>query len=371
MIEEAFFESSQYSKEIQYIFNQKQDLEFVSRNTDGANGEIIIAKNKQLNREVAIKIYDHEKDPIKHEPTLVADIDDPNIIKVYDAGRVSPDNYHTSYYVMEYGDCSLKKYLDSQGQLPIRLAIKLFKDLLKGLSCFHSTKFNLIHRDLKSDNLLVVDEVLKIGDFGSVKQLNSSNKGPVSKHSIFYRPPESFGTVGFFDKKSDIYQAGLIFLELLGCKFDFNGENYLSKLEMQRYVKLSFDADKSIFIDTVIKKLICGAKLIDYNKLPFYIDSRLINIVKKMVCSYDRRFKSVSEILIALSKYEVSAKYWLIDQDGNYVLDSYKKKSYQIYKEGSYFLLKQRIKSQNFTRIPTTKEYSSEIEAYKALMTMI
>ena len=95
-----FIETSQYGKEIEKLFIEKQELEFLSCNQDGANGEIILAKNKHLNREVAIKIYDHEKDSIIHEPTLVARINHENIVKVHDAGLLSSKGYSTSYYVM-------------------------------------------------------------------------------------------------------------------------------------------------------------------------------------------------------------------------------------------------------------------------------
>lgn len=365
-----FIEKSPYGKEIEKLFIEKQELEFLSFNQDGANGEIILARNKHLNRDVAIKIYDHEKDPIIHEPTLVAQINHENILKVHDAGLLSSQGYSTSYYVMERAEESLTSYL-SRENLSTQQALKLFKDLLKGLSCLHSKEYNLVHRDLKPDNLLVESKCLKIGDFGSVKQLNASNRSFVSKHSILYRPPESFGLQGFFDKKSDIYQAGIILAELLGCSLNTDGESYLSQRERKKFDILKTNAEKAIFVDKAIENRITTQKLIEYSNFPFYVDSKLISIVRKMVCSYDRRFNSIADVLAALTVYEKSKKNWIEDDQGNLILEQFNGKDYQIIQEKGEYFLKHRRTSQKFMQIPNTCGYGSKLNAYKELSKII
>lgn len=367
---EQFIKASPYGEQIQKLFSEKHELEFISGNQEGANGEIILAKNRHLNREVAIKIYDHEKDTIIHEPTLVSSINHENILKVHDAGLLSSQGYSTSYYVMERAQENLTSYLGRE-RISTQMALKFFKDLLKGLSCLHSKEYNLIHRDLKPDNLLVDSNSLKIGDFGSIKQLNSSNKSFVSKHSILYRPPESFGAQGFFDKKSDIYQAGIILSELLGCSLSIDGESYLSPRDRKKYNELTRYADKSIFIDKVIENRITTQKLIDYDKFPFYIDSKLISIVRKMVCSYDKRFNSIADVLTALAVYERSKKNWIEDENGNLILEQFKGKDYLIVLEKDGYRLKHRKNSQNFIQIPRTTVYESRAVAYKELNKII
>lgn len=365
-----FIETSQYGKEIEKLFIEKQELEFLSCNQDGANGEIILARNRHLNREVAIKIYDHEKDTITHEPTLVARINHENIVKVHDAGLLSSSPYATSYYVMERAQESLTSYL-SNVRISTQMALKLFKDLLKGLSCLHSKEYNLIHRDLKPDNLLVESDTLKIGDFGSVKKLNTSNKSFVSKHSILYRPPESFGSQGFFDRKSDIYQAGIILAVLLGYSLSDDLESYLSSRDRKTFDTLTKYEDQAIFLDRVIESRITTQKLIDYSKLPFYVDSKLISIVRKMVCSYDKRFNSIVHVFTALTDYERSKKNWVEDENGNFVLENFKGKDYLIVLEKGGYLLKHRRNSQNFIQIPRTDVYESLEAAYKELNRVI
>lgn len=361
---------SQYQTEINQIFEKNRDLQLINFNQDGANGEIILAKNIQLDRNVAIKIYDHDKDPKTHEPTLVAQIDHENIIKVYDAGLLKAGTYSTSYYVMEYAQQNLKDFL-SHSLLSISAALKLFKNLLSGLSCFHSKQFNLVHRDLKPENLLIVDDCLKIGDFGSVKKLNSVNKTFVSKHSILYRPPESFGTLGFFDKKSDIYQAGMILLELIGHKLDTNGENYLLSRDRIRYSQLQNESEKSIFIDKVIENRISSNKLINLKDIAFYIDQGLISILRKMICPYDKRYSCIADVLAALNKYEKVKKDWQIDEAQNLTLYGFKGKDYLILSEKNQFILKHRRKSLQFTQIPNTDFFTTQKLAYEALIKVL
>lgn len=361
---------SQYSEEITQIFNKNKDLQLINFNQDGANGEIILAKNIQLNRNVAIKIYDHDKDPKIHEPTLVAQIDNENVIKVYDAGLLKSGTYSTSYYVMEYAQQNLKDFLNHRF-LSISLALKLFKNLLNGLSCFHSKQFNLVHRDLKPENLLIVDDCLKIGDFGSVKKLNTVNKAFVSKHSILYRPPESFGTLGFFDKKSDIYQAGIILLELIGHKLDTNGENYLSSRDKIKYEKLQKESEQSIFIDKIIENRIVCNKLINFKNIPFYIDKSLISILRKMICPYDKRYNCIADVLAALNKYEKGKKDWKIEDNGELTLYAYKGKDYRIVSENNQFILKHRRNSIQFTQISNTNFFTTQELAYEALIKVL
>lgn len=365
-----FIQNSPYGKEIEKLFMEKKELEFLSCNQQGANGEIILAKNTQLDREVAIKIYDHEKDLIVHEPTLVARINHENILKVHDAGLLSTHNYSTSYYVMERAQESLTSYL-ARERISTQFALKLFKDLLKGLSCFHSREFNLIHRDLKPDNLLIESGCLKIGDFGSVKQLNSSNKSFVSKHSILYRPPESFGSPGFFDKKSDIYQAGIILAELLGCSLSTDGESYLSKRDRTKYEALSTQTEKAIFVDKVIENKICTQKIINYDKFPIYVDSKLISIIRKMVCPHDKRFNSIADILTALTQYDRTRKNWIEDKDGSIILEGFKGKDYQIILENGSYIIKHRRNSLNFSQMSKTSGYVSKELAFKELTKLL
>lgn len=73
---------------------------------------------------------------------------------------------------MEYCVYDLKRLLIEVPKLEIGLAKIFFQDLLNGLSYIHEN--NIIHRDIKSENLLITSEgVLKIGDLGSAREMKA------------------------------------------------------------------------------------------------------------------------------------------------------------------------------------------------------
>lgn len=86
---------------------------------------------------------------------------------------------------------------------------------LKGLAELH--KFQVLHRDIKPQNLLVSKKgVLKIADFGLARFIASPGrkmtKGVVSD---WYRPPEIFFGASYYSFAIDIWSAGCIFAEFL------------------------------------------------------------------------------------------------------------------------------------------------------------
>ncbi len=91
----------------------------------------------------------------------------------------------------------------------------LMKQFLKGLAEVH--KFNVIHRDLKPQNLLISTEgVLKIADFGFARFIASPGREMTTGViSDWYRPPEIFFGATFYSYAIDIWSAGCIFAEFL------------------------------------------------------------------------------------------------------------------------------------------------------------
>lgn len=96
----------------------------------------------------------------------------PNIVKYY-SFDISPDNQQVEI-VLEYAEGgSLKHYLTVNGPLPEMEASDKTKQILEGLAYLHQQ--NIVHRDLKCANILVMaDGTLKITDFGTAKLLKDS-----------------------------------------------------------------------------------------------------------------------------------------------------------------------------------------------------
>ncbi len=181
----------------------------------GSYGLVIRAKWK--GRDVAIKVFqtEAERSAFKVELMQLSRVDHHNIIGLYGASTQLP---HV-YLVMEYAECgSLYKvlhHLKSRVTYHSGHAVGWALQCAKGVEYLHGLKPKpLIHRDLKSPNLLLVNRglTLKICDFGTACDLQSvmtNNKG-----SAAWMAPEVFEG-NTYSEKCDIFSWGIILWEVL------------------------------------------------------------------------------------------------------------------------------------------------------------
>lgn len=303
-------------KEAQQALRQFPEFVISNFNDSGANGFVMMGRHQVLNKDVAIKIYYHEKGQIDQEPALVSKVLHDNVLKVYDARKLDDT---CSYYMMPVaneGDLAgfLGKYFIS-----LHLSHKLLCQLLSGLSALHAPGIALVHRDLKPENLLIHDDVLSIADFGSVRRLGDDGKAPASRHSILYRPAEAFGNDAFFDSSSDVYQAGMVGYLLFGGKLTNDLLEYLTEkdlLALAEVRKTGGQFEESRFVDECLERRIKKNTLLDWNSLPRYVPVSLVKILKKATKPHGQRYPSVSEFLAALARAKKGLPDWIDTVDG-------------------------------------------------------
>jgi serine/threonine protein kinase len=128
------------------------------------------------------------------------------------------------YVEMEFVPGSLEA-LDKP--LPVWKAVHLITLVVDGLRYAHEHGF--IHRDLKPHNILLTDDVVpKITDWGMSKVLAAEvKKSSVAGFSLSYAAPEqvSPSEFGRTDERTDIYQLGVVFYELVTGSIPFGGES--------------------------------------------------------------------------------------------------------------------------------------------------
>jgi eukaryotic-like serine/threonine-protein kinase len=156
----------------------------------GANGYLFKARNRVLDREVAIKFYFWADGYRAHvEPRSLARVSSPSIIEILEASVIGEEwaLFVTPFY--ENGD--VDRYLETH-RFDLRDGLRFSIALLDGVSALHRER--LVHRDLKPENILVSDRRLPlIADFGSVRLLPDGEESVSgSGHAVLYRPPESF-----------------------------------------------------------------------------------------------------------------------------------------------------------------------------------
>ena len=187
--------------------------EIIEKLGEGGMANVYKAKCKILKRFTTIKILKQELTndeefvrKFKDEAMEVAKLSDNNIVKVYDIGV--EDNLH--YIVMEYIDGkTLKEYISERGVLSIKEALDFSIQICNGLVIAHDIE--LIHRDIKSQNILVSNHGnIKVTDFGIAKSSDSAtitNSGKILGSAYYISPEQARGN--FVDCRSDIYSFGM------------------------------------------------------------------------------------------------------------------------------------------------------------------
>jgi TolB-like protein/tetratricopeptide (TPR) repeat protein len=193
-------------------------------------GEVYRARDRKLDREVAIKVLPASvsKDAealarFEREAKAVAALSHPNILAIHDFG--SQDG--TAYAVMELLDGETLAAKLGSGPLSPRQAVEYALQIARGLTAAHEK--GVVHRDLKPDNVFVGrNGHVKILDFGLAKRQEKVAPGEetsVPTATAHTEPGLVMGTVGYMspeqvrglplDPRSDIFSFGAILYEML------------------------------------------------------------------------------------------------------------------------------------------------------------
>ncbi len=204
--------------------------ELFERVGEGGMSVVYKAKDKLLNRFVAIKILKPEFindykfiDSFRRESQAAASLSHPNIVNIYDVGREG--NIH--YIVMELiQGKTLSDYIKEQGPMPYPKVIALSKQIAAALAFAH--KNHIIHRDVKPHNVMITPNgTAKITDFGIAKAVNAAtivdNTEGIIGSVHYFSPEQARG--GYVDEKSDIYSLGIVMYEMLTGRVPFDGDN--------------------------------------------------------------------------------------------------------------------------------------------------
>jgi len=245
------------------------DFQLTKKLGQGGMGEVYLATQISLDRKVALKVLSKElaKKPgfverFVREARAMARIDHPNAVKVYAAEADKGLNY----VAIEYIDGqSMQDVMDASKQLSVGDAMNVILACADALA--HAHEMNLIHRDIKPDNILVTKKgVVKVADFGLAKALDdedmSMTQSGTGLGTPLYMPPEQARDAKHVDQRTDIYALGCTFYYFLTGKLPFEGDSVLKlilakeKGQYESIRKLNSDVPErlELMIDKMIQK---------------------------------------------------------------------------------------------------------------------
>ncbi|CAG9319145.1 unnamed protein product [Blepharisma stoltei] len=223
----------------------EDDYEFVKEIGKGGFADVRLAKEIESDEMFAIKgickakVMEFGKnfDPIVDEIQIMRSLNHPNIVKLH---RVYESETHV-YLVLDYLEGgNLLRRLKSKGFYSEELARKITLKLLEVLEYLHSK--NIVHRDIKLENILLVskssDIEIKIIDFGLACESNGSLT--MRCGSPGYLAPEIL-KLQPYNEKVDIYSTGIVLYTLLSGIHPFEGYSGDKKLSQNRNGRLFFD----------------------------------------------------------------------------------------------------------------------------------
>ena len=195
---------------------------------EGGFGVVYRGFDDQLQRSVAIKIPHRELiqrgddiDRFLAEARIVARLNHPRIVPVYDAGQTDDGRCFVVSKFMDGGDLSSRV---GSARLTLRDAVKLVSVVADALHYAHLQ--GLVHRDVKPSNLLCdTDGNVSVADFGAAIQEGEGRVHGFAGTPAYMSPEQASGEGHRIDGRTDVYALGIVFYEMLTGTRPFRNAN--------------------------------------------------------------------------------------------------------------------------------------------------
>ncbi|HEY9503034.1 MAG TPA: protein kinase [Pyrinomonadaceae bacterium] len=215
---------------------QIENYEIVRQLGAGGMGEVYLAQDLRLRRQIALKLlpfeftthHEHVR-RFELEARAASALNHPNIITIHEIGQSGTSHFIATEYV---DGLTLRQYMSG---LPpeFRMSIDQVLDIAiqvgSALAAAHSA--GIVHRDIKPDNIMLRhDGLVKILDFGLAKlspqivttdSMVNTNPGVVMGTVKYMSPEQARGIK--VDSRTDIWSLGVVLYEMLTARVPFRG----------------------------------------------------------------------------------------------------------------------------------------------------
>lgn len=207
------------------------DYQILRRLGVGGMGQVYLARQLSLKREVALKLLRDElnKNPtalmrFQAEAEAVAKLNHPNIVHIHQMGEVEGLRFMALEYVEGR---NLRDHLARKGPPDLPITLSIIRQVVLAIQQAH--EYGIVHRDIKPENILITRKVeVKVTDFGlsryfagETPALNLTQSGITLGTPLYMSPEQVQGHA--VDHRSDIYSLGVTCYHLLAGEPPFRG----------------------------------------------------------------------------------------------------------------------------------------------------
>jgi len=198
----------------------------------GGMSRVFVAEDTALRRRIVVKVLPPEMAAeisaarFQREIALVARLQHPHIVPLLAAGETGGIPFFTMPLVE--GE-SLRTRLARDGEFPVAEAVRLLREIATALAYAHDQ--NVVHRDIKPDNILITGGIALVTDFGVAKALVVSTlegrdgltSAGIALGTPAYMAPEQASADPTTDHRADLYAFGAVAYEMLAGSPPFAG----------------------------------------------------------------------------------------------------------------------------------------------------
>jgi serine/threonine protein kinase len=315
--EGSFIDSPAHEAAAESILDEKTELkpgqvvgayEILSFITRGGMGEVYLARDTRLGRNVALKFLpssftkDHERlGRFEQEARAISALNHPNILTIHEVGEV--DGRH--FLATEYVDGQTLRQRLADRNLNVKEGLDIAIQIASAMAAAHVK--GIVHRDIKPDNIILRrDGLVKVLDFGLAKLTEPKEGGleDPTRALVQTMTGTVMGTVGYMspeqvrgqevDHRSDIFSFGVVLYEVLSGRRAFIGES---------------NAD---LMSAILKEE--PSELSETNN---QVNPGLEKIVRRCLEKEpDRRFQSASDLAFALESQSIISGSLIVSKPG-------------------------------------------------------
>jgi serine/threonine-protein kinase len=209
----------------------------------GGMGKVYRGKQMPLGRDCAIKVLSVKQGEVDEdferrfflEASILAKLTHPNTVTVFDYGRTEDG---VLYMVMEFLEGhTLKQTMRDEGPFDQDRGAHVARQMCRSLREAHS--LGVVHRDLKPGNVYLVEhgderDMVKVIDFGLVKNVDASNTEDLTQAGLFMGSPKYMAPEQIrgehVDARTDIYAMGVMLYEMVCGEVPFDRANQVDLL---------------------------------------------------------------------------------------------------------------------------------------------